>query len=230
MADNLISSLRERLAKFNNLFEVDLCSIEQRSWHWHKMRLGVITASSISGVLAKTGSVTRDGAMAELIAEIATGSPGEPVSAKALQHGIDNEPFAIESYSFATGEIVNQIPFVYRDATMRCGCSPDGVTEKKTIECKAPWNTRYHIEAIVDGRIKKEYQEQVQFQMWVCGTEEVDFVSFDPRMLKHNFFMTTVERSDAFMRKFDDAIPQFIMEMDAKLERLGFRFGEQFKA
>ena len=181
MADNLISSLRERLAKFNNLFEVDLCSIEQRSWHWHKMRLGVITASSISGVLAKTG-------------------------------------------------IVNQIPFVYRDETMRCGCSPDGVTEKKTIECKAPWNTRYHIEAIVDGRIKKEYQEQVQFQMWVCGTESVDFVSFDPRMLKHNFFMTTVERSDTFMKKFDDAIPQFIMEMDAKLERLGFRFGEQFKA
>ena len=29
---------------------------------------------------------------------------------------------------------------------------------------------------------------------------------------------------------FDDAIPQFIMEMDAKLERLGFKFGEQFKA
>ena len=29
---------------------------------------------------------------------------------------------------------------------------------------------------------------------------------------------------------FDDAIPQFIKEMDAKLERIGFKFGEQFKA
>ena len=42
--------------------------------------------------------------------------------------------------------------------------------------------------------------------------------------------MTTVERSDIFMRKFDDAIQQFIKEMNAKLKRLGFRFGEQFKA
>lgn len=226
----LIDELRTRLSAFNDVFNHDMLTVQQRDYMWFKCRLGVITASSISGVLAKTGSAARDGIMAELIAEIATGSPGEPVSAKALQHGIDNEPFAIESYSFATGEIVNQIPFVYRDETMRCGCSPDGVTEKKTIECKAPWNTRYHIEAIVDGRIKKEYQEQVQFQMWVCGTESVDFVSFDPRMLKHNFFMTTVERSDLFMKKFDDAIPQFIMEMDAKLERLGFKFGEQFKA
>ena len=161
----LIDELRTRLSAFNDTFGFDCVAVDQRSFPWHKMRLGVITASSISGVLAKTGSATRDGAMAELIAEIATGSPGEPVSAKALQHGIDNEPFAIESYSFATGEIVNQIPFVYRDETMRCGCSPDGVTGKKTIEYKAPWNTRYHIEAIVDGRIKKEYQEQVQFQM-----------------------------------------------------------------
>lgn len=226
----LIEQLRTRLSAFNDTFGFDCVAVEQRTLQWHKMRLGVITASNISGVLAEPGSAKREGMMAELIAEIATGSPGEPVSAKALQHGIDNEPFAIESYSFATGEIVNQIPFVYRDETMRCGCSPDGVTEKKTIECKAPWNTRYHIEAIVDGRIKKEYQEQVQFQMWVCGTESVDFVSFDPRMLKHNFFMTAVERSDVFMKKFDDAIPQFIMEMDVKLERLGFKFGEQFKA
>ena len=49
-------------------------------------------------------------------------------------------------------------------------------------------------------------------------------------MLKHTDHIVTVERSDVFMKKFDDAIPQFIMEMDAKLERLGFKFGEQFKA
>ena len=230
MADNLISSLRERLAKFNNLFEVDLCSIEQRSWHWHKMRLGVITASSISGVLAKTGSAARDGIMAELIAEIATGSPAEPVSAKTLQWGIDHEPAAIEAYSFMTGNVVEQIPFVYRDGDMRCGCSPDGVMDDFTLEIKCPYMSRRHIELIVDGRMDKDYMAQTQFQMWVIGTNKVDFHSHDPRMLKHTDHIVTVERSDIFMKKFDDAIPQFIMEMDAKLERLGFKFGEQFKA
>lgn len=226
----LIETLRSRLAAFNDTFGFDCVAVEQRSFPWHMMRLGVITASNIGGILAKTGSATRDGAMAELIAEIATGSPGEPVSAKALQHGIDNEPAAIESYVFSCGDVVDQIPFVYRDETMRTGCSPDGITGNKSLEVKCPWNTRYHIETIVDGRIKKEYQEQVQFQMWVLGTEVVDFITFDPRMLKHNFFTIPVERSDKHQATFNDAVPQFIKEMDAKLERLGFKFGEQFKA
>lgn len=83
---------------------------------------------------------------------------------------------------------------------------------------------------IMDGRMDKDYMAQTQFQMWVMGTNKVDFHSHDPRMLKHTDHTVTVERSELFMKKFDDAIPQFIKEMDAKLERLGFKFGEQFKA
>lgn len=99
-----------------------------------------------------------------------------------------------------------------------------------TLEIKCPYMSRRHIELIVDGRMDKDYMAQTQFQMWVMGTNKVDFHNHDPRMLKHTDHIVTVERSDVFMKKFDDAIPQFIMEMDAKLERLGFRFGEQFKA
>ena len=226
----LIDELRTRLSAFNDTFGFDCVSVEQRSFQWHMMRLGVITASGIDAILAKTGSATRDGYMATLIAEIATGAPAEPVSAKTLQWGIDHEPAAIEAYSFMTGNVVEQIPFVYRDDTMRCGCSPDGVMDDFTLEIKCPYMTRRHIELIVDGRMDKDYMGQVQFQMWVIGTEKVDFHSHDPRMLKYTDAMVTVHRSDLFMKKFDDAIPQFIMEMDAKLERLGFKFGEQFKA
>ena len=226
----LIDELRTRLSAFNDTFGFDCVTVEQRSYQWHKMRLGVITASGIDAILAKAGSATRDGYMATLIAEIATGAPAEPVSAKTLQWGIDNEPAAIEAYSFMTGNVVEQIPFVYRDETMRCGCSPDGVMDDFTLEIKCPYMSRRHIELIVDGRMDKDYMAQTQFQMWVMGTDKVDFHSHDPRMLKHTDHIVTVERSDVFMKKFDDAIPQFIMEMDAKLERLGFRFGEQFKA
>lgn len=225
---NLITQLRERLASYNETFGTDLNQVEQRSWHWFRMRLGVITASGISAILAKSGSATRDGYMAELIAEIATGAPGEPVSAKAMQWGIEQEPAAIETYSFNTGKIVQQIPFIY-GKDMRFGCSPDGVMDDKTLEIKCPFNTRYHIELIVDGRMKKEYQDQVQFQMYVAGTEAVDFLSFDPRMQKHIDFMVTVERSDKHIALFNDAIPQFIMEMDAKLDRIGFQYGDQWK-
>ena len=226
----LIDELRYRLSRFNETFGFDCVTVEQRSFQWHMMRLGVITASGIDAILAKSGSATRDGYMATLIAEIATGAPAEPVSAKTLQWGIDHEPAAIEAYSFMTGNVVEQIPFVYRDETMRCGCSPDGVMNDFTLEIKCPYMSRRHIELIVDGRMDKDYMAQTQFQMWVIGTNKVDFHSHDPRMLKHTDHTVTVERSDVFMKKFDEAIPQFIMEMDAKLERLGFKFGEQFKA
>lgn len=226
----LIETLRSRLAAFNDTFGFDCVAVEQRSFQWWKMRLGVITASGIDAVTAKTGSATRDGYMATLIAEIATGAPAEPASAKSLQWGIDHEPAAIEAYQFMTGNIVEQIPFVYRDETMRTGCSPDGVMNDFTLEIKSPFMTRRHIELIVDGRMDKEYQAQTQFQMWVMGTDKVDFHSHDPRMLKHTDHIVTVERSDKHQALFNDAVPQFIKEMDAKLERLGFKFGEQFKA
>ena len=226
----LIDNLRQRLSAFNDIFGCDLLKVEQRSYMWFKCRLGVITASGADAIVAKIGSATRDGYMATLIAEIATGAPSEPVSAKTLQWGIDHEPAAIEAYQFMSGNMVEQIPFVYRDEAMRCGCSPDGVMGDFTLEIKCPFMTRRHIELIVDGRMDKDYQTQTQFQMWVMGTDKVDFHSHDPRMLRHTDHTVTVERSDKHQQLFDDAIPQFIMEMDAKLDRLGFVFGEQFKA
>jgi len=225
---SLYESLKADLGTYSEVLGFDPVVVEQRSYPWFKMRLGVITASGVSAVLAKSGSATREGYMAELIAEIATGAPGEPVSAKALEWGINNEPAAIQTYEFSTMQTVQQIPFIYAH-DMRIGCSPDGVTEYKTLEIKCPWNTRYHIELIVDGRMKKEYQDQVQFQMFVAGNDQVDFISFDPRMLRHVDYIVTVDRSDKYIATFNDAIPQFIMEMDAKLARLGFEFGEQWK-
>ncbi len=62
----LIDELRYRLSRFNDIFGFDCVTVEQRSYQWHKMRLGVITASGIDAILAKTGSATRDGYMVTL--------------------------------------------------------------------------------------------------------------------------------------------------------------------
>lgn len=226
---SLYEALTERLATHADVLGFDPVKVQQRSYEWHTMRLGVITASGVDSVMAKSGSVTRMGYMSELIAEIATGAPKPLVSAKALQWGLDNEPAAIETYTFTTGEVVQQVPFIYKDINMRVGCSPDGVMSSKTLELKCPFNTRHHVELIIDGVMKKEYQQQTQFQLWVMGLDELDFMSFDPRMKKHMDHIITVGRIESFMKAFDDAIPQFIMEMDAKLDRIGFRYGDQWK-
>lgn len=229
---DIITQFNERLAAASVHLGFDLAAEEQGSYNWHMARLGVITASNASSVLSKVGSATRDGYMASLIGEICTGAPldGDQPSGKAIEWGNTHEPSAREMFGFMSEEVIEQFPFVF-GPDMRVGCSPDGIIagKLKGVEIKCPWNTRYHVEALVDGRIKKEYMDQVQFSMWVSGLNEWEFVSFDPRMRRSNLFHTTIERSDKHMKLFDDAVPQFCLEMDRKLELIGFKFGDQWK-
>ncbi|CAJ28490.1 exonuclease [Yersinia phage PY100] len=224
---NLIDKLNVKMQLASDVLGIDVSSVEQRSPEWHAMRLGVITASDLKGVLAKKGSDTRKTALHELIAEIDTRLPKELISAKALQWGLDNEPFALEEYSFITGAQPVQVPFIYGDETMRFGCSPDGVGIDRTLEVKCPIMTRHHIEALLDGTIKKEYMHQVQMQMLCSGTQVVDFVSFDPRSRKR-LHVLTIERDDKLIDTIVDAIGEFSVEVDRALLRLDLKFGDQW--
>ena len=229
---DIITQFNERLAAASVHLGFDLAAEEQGSYNWHMARLGVITASEVSQILGKSGSATYNGYMAILIAEIATGAPvdAKRISVKELEWGKTHEGSAREMYQFITGDAVSTFTMLHSD-NMRCGFSPDGLilSKNRGAEIKCPWNTRYHIESLCDGTIKKEYMDQVQFSMWVSGLNEWEFVSFDPRMRRSNLFHTTIERSDKHMKLFDDAVPQFCLEMDRKLELIGFKFGDQWK-
>lgn len=228
----IITEFNQRLASASDVLGFNLAEEDQGSFNWHLARLGVISASNASKAIAKKGSMTRDGYMAVLIGEIATGAPldGEQPSGKAIEWGNTHEPDARESYSFMSGDVVEQFPFVYAN-NMRCGCSPDGIViaDSRGVEIKCPFNTRYHIEFICDGRLKKEYMDQVQYSMWITGLNHWEFVSYDPRMKEKVLMHMTIERDEKMMKQFDDAIPQFILEMDRKLEMIGLKFGDQWK-
>ncbi|MGL4928015.1 MAG: lambda exonuclease family protein [Plesiomonas shigelloides] len=229
---SILTQFNQRLAAASDKLGFDLAAEEQGSYNWHRARLGVITASEVSDVLKSPSSASYTGYMAIKIAEIATGAPvdAKRISVKELEWGRTHEGSARETYQFVTGELVSTFTMLHSD-NMRCGFSPDGVIESlsRGAEIKCPWNTRFHIESVVDGAIKKEYMDQVQFSMWVSGLNEWEFVSFDPRMRKNNLFHTTIERSDKHMKLFDDAVPQFCLEMDRKLQLVGFEFGDQWK-
>lgn len=81
---------------------------------------------------------------------------------------------------------------------------------------------------LVDGRVKKEYMDQVQYSMWVTGADEWEFVSFDPRMKSNILKHMTISRSDKHMEKFNEAIPAFVEEMDRKMAMIGLKFGDQW--
>ena len=75
--------------------------IEQRTDAWFTARLGKVTASKISDVMAKTKSgysASRQNYMAQLICERLTQSPTETYSNAAMQRGTELEPVARETY------------------------------------------------------------------------------------------------------------------------------------
>jgi hypothetical protein len=202
--------------------------LEQGSPEWLQAKLGVISASNISKVLAKKGSDTRNGYLAELVAQVCT-QQMEELNAKALEFGKVNEIAARAAYEFESGNVIETVGFIY-GPDKRTGCSPDGMVTKlnKGVEIKVPYTSRVFIEFLAMGKIKKEYFLQCQFSLWVTGFSTWDFVNFNPRMKKNMLHYITIERDEETMKLFDEAIPEFVQEMDELLGRTGFKWGDQW--
>ncbi len=227
----MIEQLRERLASHQSQLGFNPLTVEQSSYDWFKMKLGVVSASNCSKIFKpKRGAgLTRLTYMNELIGEICTGIPQEEISAKALQWGKDNEPQARELYSvLGLGGVVQELPFIYADKDMRAGCSPDGIDGDSGIEIKCPFTTKVHIDFLLNGTIKPEYHDQMQFSMMVSGAKQWHFVSYDHRMKRKIIEKFTVNRNEERIAEIREALAEFTLDMDRALAQLGFEFGDQW--
>lgn len=200
----------------------------QGSPEWFMARLGVVTASNIEKVLAKKGSATRQTIMSELVAQIATRQAQE-ISAAPLEWGKKHEENARRAYCLMHDCEIEQIGFM-RSLDDRKGCSPDGkvVGQTKGTEIKCPWNPGHFIEFITSNEVKKEWEKQCQFSMWVSGFDQWDLSMYDPRMTKKMLHTITYERDLKLFERFNNEIPDFIYDMDQMLLIAGYEFGEQW--
>ncbi len=189
---------------------------------WLQARVGKITASRFSDVLAKTKSgvsKTRQSYMYDVIAEKMTMQPAESFTNQYMQWGTQTEPLAREFYQSTIQDEIEQVGFVELNESV--GCSPDGlVGSSGLLEIKCP-KTTTQIQRWIDGGFPSEYQAQVQGQLWICNREWCDFVSFDPRILTDKkMFKVRVRRDEAFIKTLKTEINQFIEEMNAIIEKL----------
>lgn len=222
-----IDEIRKELKSFESKLGFNPNDVGQGSLEWQTMKLGVGSASNADAFLAGKTTAKRLGYMAELVSQVATGIFPE-INAKALSWGHDNEDAARSAYEFSTGEIVKEVPFIYKDESMRVGCSPDGKLLTKGLELKCPFSTRTFIEFLTSDKVKPEYIKQCQFSMWVTGADQWDFANYDPRMKKNMLHIITLDRDEKMMASFNDAVPQFMSEMDLMLKKIGIEFGEQW--
>lgn len=203
---------------------------QQGSESWFNLKLGVISASNASKVVAGKKTATRQTYMNQLVAQVCTGLHKD-ISGPALTWGSTSEDAARATFEMLNETELVELPFVFKDATFREGASPDAVDQWGSgIEIKCPYASENHIAFAIDEEIKPEYQWQLQYTMRVCESDSWHFCSFDPRMKKNPLASKLVERDSEMQKKMDDLIPEFISDMDEMLKVLGFEFGEQWKS
>lgn len=215
---------------------IDVRSVEQGGEDWMRLRLGVITASEVSNVIAKPRSGTAWTDMKKayfhtLLAEVCTGVSPE-VNAKALAWGKQHEMDARTLFEFTSGVQVTEAPIIYKDDSLRTACSPDGLCSNDFgLELKCPFTSRDFVKFRLGGfdAIKSAYMAQVQYSMWVTGKDAWFFANYDPRMKREGIHHVVVERDEKFMAEFDTHVPDFIEKMDLALAEIGFAFGDQWR-
>ena len=196
----------------------------QGSDEWFKIRLGKVTASRISDVVAQTKSgygASRARYMGELIAETMTKTPTASYSNSAMQWGSDTEPEAAKAYAFITDFNLTEIGFVDHPTISNSGCSPDRlVGDDGLVEIKCP-HTHTHIETLLDEKVPQKYLNQMLWQMACTERQWCDFVSFDPRMpVKNQIFIKRIERDQLKIDELKEKVIDFLNEMNNKINEL----------
>lgn len=207
-----------------------MLEMDQHSEEWIAIRLGKVTASRIADLTAKTKSgwsASRANYMAELLSERLTGTPRDTFTNAAMQWGTDMELQARRVYEFMEGVEVHQVGFAVHPTIEQAGASPDGlVGETGLVEIKCP-NTSTHIDTLLGAGIDGKYIKQMQWQMACTVREFCDFVSFDPRLPERmQIYIQRVERDDDLIMEIEDAVREFLTELDAKESALLKKFGE----
>jgi putative phage-type endonuclease len=160
---------------------------DQQSPEWFSARLGKVTASRISDVVAKTKtgySASRKNYMMQLLCERLTGRKEDAYVNAAMQRGTELEAIARSAYEVDKGVMVKEVGFVscpFAEIAM-AGASPDGlVNDDGLVEIKCP-NTAQHVEFLRTGKIDPGYELQMLFQMICTQRKWCDYVSFDDRL------------------------------------------------
>jgi len=198
--------------------------IEQGTPEWFAMRLGKVTASRITDVLAKvkTGeAVTREDYRTELVVQRLTNQPSEPFTNAAMEWGVEQEPMARIAYEAQANVFVEQVSFVEHPTIEWFGCSPDGlVGEEGLIEIKCP-SSKNHIKYLLGGKPPAKYVPQMQCQMAVTGRKWCDFVSYDPRLPKDlQLFVVRLERDVSFIMSIEEEVDKFLKEVNVMVNKL----------
>ncbi len=197
---------------------LEIYTMPQMTPEWFRAKLGIISASSFSKVMAKGAGKVRKDYMLKLAAEIITGTHRETYQSADMVRGIEQEPYARAEYEFITGCSVNQIGFAKRG---RIGCSPDGIVGSEgeiEIKCVIP---EVQIETIIADKVPPPHKPQIQGSLFVLDCEWLDFISYSPLIKNKNYmFIKRIFRDEEYISNLQGEILRFLKELDELVKKI----------
>lgn len=221
----------EQLKGLEPVFGFNPADVQQGSKEWHILRLGCLSASNADKIVAKRDSETRQSYMSSLINQVICCEVEESGTFKQTEFGKQYEGAARDALSVALGFVeIKEVPFMYRDASMRIGVSPDGLFDETIVELKVPFDGGNFAKFAAFDGVKKSWRWQIAFQLWSTGAERHVFAQYNPRtVLCENLFYQESFGVASDFATLDDAVPAFIEDYDKALAKLGVEFGQHFQ-
>ena len=204
--------------------------INQGTEEWFQQRLGKVTASRISDVIAKTKtgvSTSRQNYLIQLVSERLTGKKTDSFTNKAMEDGVEREPIARKLYESKTNSIVTEVGFFDHLVIKNTGASPDGAVNAEEegkyaglIEIKCPLETT-HTNTLMNKSIPSKYVPQMQWQLACTGARWVDFVSFNPNFPEPlQVFVKRLDRDDTYIAELEAEVVRFLEEVEQTILKL----------
>jgi hypothetical protein len=199
-------------------------NVAQNSTEWYRLRTGIPTASQFKRIVTPGGKLSEqaDSYMCELLAEYICGYPFDSYQSEFMERGALMEKEAVKAYEFQTDRDTQIVGFITSDDGM-IGASPDRlVGEDRLLEIKShPQAHGKHVSYML-GRLEKEYQPQLQGQLWITGREAVDVVSYHAQMPS---VIIPVARNEQYISTLSEAVESFVEILLAKRDELDQRYG-----
>lgn len=197
---------------------LEIFDCEQNSEEWSQARLGIVTASNFSAVLAKGEGKTRQTYMRKLAGEIVTGEVMPNYMNAAMERGHVMEDEAVDKFAFIHGIEPIKVGFMRRG---RVGASPDRIlcprpdaSFNRLLECKSK-EPHILIDCLDRRRLPPEHVAQTQGQLWVAGVDCSDFIAYWPGM---PLFHVEVKADMAYHDRLANECGTFIEELDRIVE------------
>jgi hypothetical protein len=193
----------------------------------HPLRVGRLTASRVSAMLAKTKSgpsAQRADLLWELACERLTGASAERdfTPTRAMQRGIDMEVLAVAAFEAQTGSLVTDGGFMERDDYL-AGVSPDGIIDGvELLEVKCP-TTKVMVgwHQLPPDEVPKQHLNQLTHALWVSGFPAVTLFGWDDRLPDGlQTFTRRLRCEDVDLDAHEVAVHEFLGEVNAALDHL----------